>query len=150
VRACVEVPAPSAADAQVNVWMDREDGMRVLEGTASVGSPEEPSMLRRKVAEPREAGRCAWAPGAGRRWLAGEGAPSGRARGEAEAGRDHGAAGLVLRCVAVGGPVVNPGLLVHLMAQAQRRMALLADAVGLRAIECGTWRGRSSRSASTR
>src|SRR3972149_1280789 len=30
-----------------------------------------------------------------------------------------------------GGPVVNPGLLVHMMVQVQRRMALPADAVGL-------------------
>src|SRR5436309_15338326 len=44
VRAFVEVPTNSLADSngQVNVWMDREDGMRVLEGTASVGIPSEP------------------------------------------------------------------------------------------------------------
>jgi hypothetical protein len=55
VRTLVQSPS-GAADEQVNVWMERDDGMQVLEGTASVGSPPEPSMLRRKVAEPREQG----------------------------------------------------------------------------------------------
>src|SRR4029450_5684407 len=55
VRAFAEVPS-SDSNVQVNVWMDREDDMRVLEGTASVGTPPEPSMLRRKLAETREAG----------------------------------------------------------------------------------------------
>jgi hypothetical protein len=55
VRTLVQSPS-GAVDEQVNVWMERDDGMQVLEGTASAGSPSEPSMLRRKMAEPREAG----------------------------------------------------------------------------------------------
>src|SRR5512132_454789 len=44
VRAFVDVPSfdklrmSDKESAQVNVWMEREDGMRVLDGTASVGS----------------------------------------------------------------------------------------------------------------
>jgi hypothetical protein len=56
VRAMVQVPPAGANDAQVNVSMERDDGMQVLEGTASVGSSAEPTMLRRKMAEPRETG----------------------------------------------------------------------------------------------
>lgn len=66
VRAMAQI-APAAGDAQINVWMERDDGTQVLEGTASVGAPREPSMLRRKMAEPREAGElrilAALAPG---------------------------------------------------------------------------------------
>jgi hypothetical protein len=65
VRAMVQTPPASTrgagvqsaeGDVQVNVSMERDDGMQVLEGTASAGSPAEPSMLRRKLTEPREAG----------------------------------------------------------------------------------------------
>ena len=56
VRTLAQPPASDAADAQINVWMERDDGTQVLEGTASVGAPAEPSLLRRKLAEPREAG----------------------------------------------------------------------------------------------
>jgi hypothetical protein len=56
VRTLAQIPADGASDAQINVWMERDDGMQVLEGTASIGAPSEPSMLRRKMAEPREAG----------------------------------------------------------------------------------------------
>ncbi len=55
VRTLVQSPSGRAHE-HVNVWMERDDGMQVLEGTASVGVPAEPSMLRRKMAEPREAG----------------------------------------------------------------------------------------------
>lgn len=57
VRAFCASPAGSGrADAQVDVWMERDDGMRVLEGTASAGTPAEPSYIRQKLQEPREAG----------------------------------------------------------------------------------------------
>ena len=56
VRAFVRTPAPGAADAQVDVWMEDEHGTQVLEGTASAGAPAAPSRLRAKLAEPRTLG----------------------------------------------------------------------------------------------
>ena len=56
VRAFVKEPALDAADAQVEVWIERDDGMRVAEGTASVGSPEEPSALLRRPLDRFDAG----------------------------------------------------------------------------------------------
>jgi len=133
VRAFADVPPSGAGDAQVNVWMDREDGLRVLEGTASVGSPAEPSMLRRKVAEPREAGEQRIL---GHLALGDAGAPvTVNLAREREAGPRLEAITEPLDWYTGaspwGGPVVNPGLLVHMMVQVQRRMALPADAVGL-------------------
>jgi len=46
VQAFVRKPAQGATDVQVEAWIEREDGMRVGDGTASVGSPAEPSALR--------------------------------------------------------------------------------------------------------
>jgi len=46
VQAFVTQPSSAATDAQVKVWMDREDGLRVAEGTASVGEPGEPTALQ--------------------------------------------------------------------------------------------------------
>ncbi len=37
VRAFVKEPPVDAKDAQVDIWVERDDGMRVAEGTASVG-----------------------------------------------------------------------------------------------------------------
>ncbi len=48
VRAFVRQAPEDADDAQVEVWIEREDGMRVGEGTASVGNPVEPTALLRK------------------------------------------------------------------------------------------------------
>src|ERR1700689_5911702 len=48
VRAFVKEPPLDATDAQVDIWIERDDGMRVAEGTASVGNPEEPSALLRR------------------------------------------------------------------------------------------------------
>ena len=56
VRVLMQAPPAGDANAQVNVWMERDDGLQVLEGTASIGEPSEPSVLRRKLAEPRESG----------------------------------------------------------------------------------------------
>lgn len=56
VRAFVRTPAAGAADAQVDVWMEDERGTQVLEGTASIGAPAEPSRLRAKLQERRTAG----------------------------------------------------------------------------------------------
>ncbi|MGH7751746.1 MAG: hypothetical protein ACREN5_02930, partial [Gemmatimonadales bacterium] len=48
VRAHLRAPAAGASAAQVDAWVLREDGMRVAEGTASVGEPAEPTALLRK------------------------------------------------------------------------------------------------------
>lgn len=45
VRAFLRQPPAGAEAAQVGVWVDREDGMRVAEGTASVGESSEPTAL---------------------------------------------------------------------------------------------------------
>jgi hypothetical protein len=47
VRAFVKQPA-DASDVQVDIWVERDDGMRVAEGTASIGNPEEKSALMRR------------------------------------------------------------------------------------------------------
>lgn len=46
VRAHVRQPSLDATDAQVGVWIEREDGMLVGEGTASVGDPGERTALQ--------------------------------------------------------------------------------------------------------
>ena len=48
VRAFMKQPDRDASDAQVEVWVERDDGMKVAEGTASVGAPSEPSALLRR------------------------------------------------------------------------------------------------------
>ena len=48
VRAFVKEPPHDASDAQVDIWIERDDCMRVAEGTASVGNAEEPSALMRR------------------------------------------------------------------------------------------------------
>jgi hypothetical protein len=45
VRALVREPEFGARNAQVEAWIEREDGMRVGEGSASVGEPSEPTAL---------------------------------------------------------------------------------------------------------
>jgi len=49
VRAFMKEPPPGLSDAQVEVWIERDDGMKVGEGTASVGSPSEPTALLSRV-----------------------------------------------------------------------------------------------------
>jgi len=48
VRAFVKQPPAGARDVQVDVWIERDDGMRVGEGTVSVGAPAEPTALMRR------------------------------------------------------------------------------------------------------
>jgi hypothetical protein len=55
VRGFVREP-PQVRDAQVEAWIEREDGLRVAEGTASVGDPKEPSALYARDLAPRDAG----------------------------------------------------------------------------------------------
>ncbi len=57
VRAFVNEPPVEAKDAQVDIWVERDDGMRVAEGTASVGNPEEPSALLRRPLDRFDAGQ---------------------------------------------------------------------------------------------
>jgi hypothetical protein len=57
VRAFVKEPQVDAKDAQVDIWVERDDGMRVAEGTASVGNPEEPSALLRRPLDRFDAGQ---------------------------------------------------------------------------------------------
>lgn len=45
VRAFVKQPPAGAKDAQVEAWVQRDDGMQVAQGTISVGSPSEPTAL---------------------------------------------------------------------------------------------------------
>ena len=133
VRVLAQKPAAGDAHALINVWMERDDGTQVLEGTASAGEPSEPSMLRRKLAEPRDAGEM--------RMLAhlspGDTFEPVRVRlSEKEAAPRLAAITEPLewytRASPWGGRIVGPGLLVHLMTQAQRGMHLgRAQAVGL-------------------
>jgi hypothetical protein len=55
VRCHVRLPSPGD-DAQVDVWMEHENGALVLEGTAAIGAPAEPSFLRQRLAEPPSRG----------------------------------------------------------------------------------------------
>jgi hypothetical protein len=52
VRAYVKQPPTGATDAQVDVWIEREDGMRVGEGTASVGDPGVPTAVLARPERP--------------------------------------------------------------------------------------------------
>jgi hypothetical protein len=110
--------APAATDAQIRVWMEKDDDTSVLEGTAAVGSPAEPSMLQLKLAEPRDPGDqrilATLRPGATTeaipvRLRTSEIAPRPRLITEPLAwytGRSP-----------WGGPIAPPSLAVHLMAQ---------------------------------
>jgi hypothetical protein len=48
VRPFGRVPA-RRNDAQIEIWMQREDGLQVLEGTASVGSPGVPTFIEERL-----------------------------------------------------------------------------------------------------
>src|ERR1035437_8642893 len=56
VRAFLKEPPHDAADAQVDAWIERDDDMRVAEGTATVGRPEEPTALIRRPLDRFDAG----------------------------------------------------------------------------------------------
>jgi len=64
VRAFVKEPE-NTTDAQVDVWVEREDRMRVAEGSASVGSPGEPSALLRWPLDRFDAGELRLLKGVG-------------------------------------------------------------------------------------
>lgn len=48
VRAYMKLPAEGQKDVQVDVWVEREDGMLVAQGTAALGNPAEKSALLAK------------------------------------------------------------------------------------------------------
>jgi hypothetical protein len=132
VRAFADAAPQAAADAQIRVWMEKDDGTQVLEGTASVGSPGTPSMLRRKLEEPRDAGEMRILkhlfsgmelPAVPTRISAAEAAPRLRAITEP--------LDWYTGASPWGGPIANPGLLVHLMVAVQSGLRLKIDAVGL-------------------
>jgi hypothetical protein len=56
VRAFVKEPPAGASDVQVDAWIERDDGMKVAEGTASAGTPEEPTALLRRPLDRFESG----------------------------------------------------------------------------------------------
>jgi hypothetical protein len=51
VRACVAKPAPDATST--SIWMQREDGLEILKGTASVGPEHPQTALERRLTELR-------------------------------------------------------------------------------------------------
>ncbi len=57
VRAFVKEPPLDPTDAQVDVWVERDDGMRVAKGSASVGSPQEATALLRRPLDRFDAGQ---------------------------------------------------------------------------------------------
>jgi len=65
VRAFLREPAAGATDAQVDAWVEREDGMRVAEGSASVGDPGEPTALQRRPLDRFETGELRMLAGIG-------------------------------------------------------------------------------------
>lgn len=50
------VARPRERGDQVDIWIEHENGLRVLEGTAWVGEPKGPTYLQRKFDQRREAG----------------------------------------------------------------------------------------------
>ena len=56
VRAFLKQPPEGAADAQVEAWVLRDDGMQVAQGTASVGNPGVPTALQSRPLDRFEVG----------------------------------------------------------------------------------------------
>lgn len=144
VRTLAQAPVAGVADTQINVWMERDDGLLVLDGTASLGSPTAPSLLRRKLAEVREPGeiRILTELRAGQRLAA---VPTRVDLADPEVASRIRALTEPLDWYTGaspwGGPVLNPGLVVHAMVAIQRRMPV-RKAVGLYgAIEIAHHRG---------
>ncbi len=75
VRAIIEAPSTEAAlgvptqgpdDVQSEAWMEKADGTRICEGTASIGSPLEPSALQARKLDKHAAGELRILKGATR------------------------------------------------------------------------------------
>ena len=133
VRGFVRTPVAGAADSQVDVWMEDEQGTQVLEGTASVGAPTEPSRLRAKIAEPRTLGELRMFA----HLTVGEEAgpvPTRLSRKVADARQRVITEPLPWYEAASpwGGPIANPGLVVHIMRPVEAALGLVrGKAVGL-------------------
>ncbi len=131
VRAFAQTPA-SAGGEQVRAWMERDDGTLVLEGTASVGDASAPSMLRQKLAQPRDAGE----PRILSDLVAGSEIAPQRTR-ITHADADPRVAVITEPldwyegASPWGGAIANPGLVVHAMVRLQDGMELRPGAVGL-------------------
>lgn len=65
VRAFVREPQNGASDTQVDVWVERQDGMRVAEGSASIGHADEPTALLRRPLDRFDAGELKMLKGIG-------------------------------------------------------------------------------------
>jgi hypothetical protein len=52
VRAALEQPSDGATNTQCNGWVEDENGMRVIEGTASAGDSTAPTYLQQRLAKP--------------------------------------------------------------------------------------------------
>lgn len=51
VRGMIRLPESSNPDGPVDVWMEREDGMSVLEGMASATVPSDQTLMRQRLAQ---------------------------------------------------------------------------------------------------
>lgn len=132
VRPIVEVPG-RRTNVQVPVWMERDDGMLVLEGTASVGEPGEPTALRQRLANvaPRGETRILahLEPGLKTgRYPARYSLDANKARLEATTEPLEWYTG----DSPWGGPIVNPGMAVTILRSAERGIPMREHkAVGL-------------------
>lgn len=132
VRPIVEVP-PTTGDSQVSVWMERDDGMQVLEGTASVGNPAQPSAIRQRLAN--------LAPRGDTRILAHLDPGLKTPRFKVRYSLDDNRARLEATTEPLdwytgdspwGGPIVNPGMAVTILRAAERGIPMRENkAVGL-------------------
>ncbi len=66
VRAIIKAPPADPSDTQVEAWMEKADGTRICEGTASIGSPFEPSALHARKLDKHAAGELRILKGATR------------------------------------------------------------------------------------
>lgn len=133
VRPYVRLPEPGASDTQVKVWMERDDGMQVLEGTASIGAPSERSMLREVLTKPPK-GKDLRILGHLEEGSELPSVPTSLSTEEATQRIDVMTEPLDWYRGASpwGGPIAHPGLVVHMMRNVERGLELRRNpAVGL-------------------
>ena len=66
LRAIIEAPPADPSDTQVEAWMEKPGGTRICEGTASIGSPIDPSALHARKLDKHAAGELRILKGATR------------------------------------------------------------------------------------